>query len=85
MTQLNKNNIFWTSDHENILVDWADKAMCYKWLHSKSNIKYSRLNSWFTIPVIIMSTLIIRSVTIIYLSPFCALSHSHVCVLSISC
>ena len=57
MTQLNKNDIFWTSDHENILVDWADKAMCYKWLHSKSNIKYSRLNSWFTIPVIIMSTL----------------------------
>lgn len=57
MTEVNKRDIFWTSDHENILVDWADKAMCYKWLHSKSNIKYSRLNSWFTIPVIIMSTL----------------------------
>ena len=26
-------------DHENILVEWADKAMCYKWLHAKSNIK----------------------------------------------
>lgn len=57
MTKLNKKDIFWTTDHENILVEWADKAMCYKWLHAKSNIKYSNLNSWFTIPVIIMSTL----------------------------
>jgi hypothetical protein len=47
----------WTSDHENILVDWADKAMCYRWLHSKNYEKYRKLNTWFTIPVIIMSTL----------------------------
>jgi len=47
----------WTDDHVNILVDWADKAMCYRWLHSKSYEKYNRLNTWFTIPVIIMSTL----------------------------
>ena len=31
--------------------------MCYRWLHSKSNQKYSIMNTWFTIPVIIMSTL----------------------------
>jgi hypothetical protein len=49
--------IEWTSDHEAILVDWADKALCYRWLHSKSHNNYSRLNTWFTIPVIIMSTL----------------------------
>ena len=30
--------------------------MCYKWLHSKSHQKYYKLNIWFTIPVIIMST-----------------------------
>jgi hypothetical protein len=47
----------WTSDHELILVDWADKALCYRWLHSKSHNNYSTLNTWFTIPVIIMSTL----------------------------
>jgi hypothetical protein len=46
----------WTSDHEAILVDWADKALCYRWLHSKSHNNYSTLNTWFTIPVIIMST-----------------------------
>lgn len=47
----------WTKEHENILIDWADKAMCYRWLHAKSNNMYGRLNAWFTIPVIIMSTL----------------------------
>jgi hypothetical protein len=49
-------HIEWSSDHEAILVDWADKALCYRWLHSKSHNNYSTLNTWFTIPVIIMST-----------------------------
>ena len=47
----------WTVEHEKILTEWGDKAMCYKWLHSKSNNMYSRLNAWYTIPVIIISTL----------------------------
>lgn len=51
------NNIRWSDEHENILVDWADQAMCYKWMHGRARIKYNRVNTWFTIPVIIMSTL----------------------------
>ncbi len=47
----------WKTEHENILVEWADKAMCYRWLHAKSHQEYSKTNTWFTIPVIIMSTL----------------------------
>ncbi len=47
----------WTKEHEKLFVEWADKALCYKWLHSKCNIKYNTYNTWFTIPVIIMSTL----------------------------
>lgn len=47
----------WTKDHEKILVDWADKAMCYRWLHAKSNHKLSKINTYFTIPVIVMSTI----------------------------
>ena len=47
----------WSNEHEVILVDWADKGMCYKWLHSKANSKYARLSKYFTIPVIIISTL----------------------------
>lgn len=47
----------WSEEHENILIDWADKAMCYRWLHAQANRKYAKLTKWFTIPVIIISTL----------------------------
>lgn len=47
----------WKTEHETILVEWADKAMCYRWLHARSHQAYSRTNAWFTIPVIVMSTL----------------------------
>jgi len=51
------DNAEWKSEHEIILVEWADKAMCYRWLHGKSHQAYSKTNAWYTIPVIIMSTL----------------------------
>ena len=44
----------WRTEHETILVEWADKAMCYRWLHGKSHAAYSRTNAWFTIPVIVL-------------------------------
>jgi len=47
----------WTTDHEDILIDWADKAMCYNWLHTRAHAMYSKLNYSYTIPVIIISTL----------------------------
>jgi len=58
-TETNKliNTPEWTTEHEQILVEWADKAMCYRWLHSRSNSMYSSLNAWYTIPVIVISTL----------------------------
>ena len=49
-------HVDWTPEHENILIEWADKATCYRWLHSQSHAQYSRANALFTIPVIIMST-----------------------------
>jgi hypothetical protein len=51
------NTVDWTPEHEKILIEWADKAMCFRWLHSKSNAMYSSLNAWYTIPVIVISTL----------------------------
>ena len=51
------DNYEWTVDHEHILAEWADKAMCYRWLHTRSNSLYSNLNAWYTIPCIIISTL----------------------------
>jgi hypothetical protein len=52
-----KSKTDWTPDHETILVEWADKAMCYRWLHTRANALYSTLNAWYTVPVIIISTL----------------------------
>jgi len=49
-------SVNWSIQHEKILVDWADKATCYKWLHEKTHREFARKNRWFTIPVIIMST-----------------------------
>jgi hypothetical protein len=51
------NDAVWTVEHEAILIEWADKAMCYRWLHSRANMLYSTLNAWYTIPVIVISTL----------------------------
>lgn len=50
-------NVKWTKEHENLLIEWGDKAMCYRWLHAKSNEEFTFKNTWFTIPVIIMSTI----------------------------
>ncbi len=47
----------WTIEHENVFIEWSDKAMCYRWLHSRSYKIYSFRNAWFTIPVIVMSTI----------------------------
>jgi len=55
--EVDYDNAEWKEYHENILIDWADKALCYRWLHSKSSTKYIRLRNLYTIPVIILSTL----------------------------
>ena len=57
MTDTGIPDVDWTVDHENILVEWGDKAKCYRWLHSKSNGLYYYLNTMYTIPVIVISTL----------------------------
>lgn len=52
----NKRVVLWTTEHEDILIEWADKAMCYRWLHSNANALYGAKNTWYTIPVIVIST-----------------------------
>jgi hypothetical protein len=54
---IEQTKIEWSPEHEQILIEWADKAMCYRWLHSKANLMYGKLNAWYTVPVIIISTL----------------------------
>jgi hypothetical protein len=51
------DNYEWSVEHEHILAEWADKAMCYRWLHTRANALFASLNAWYTIPCIIISTL----------------------------
>lgn len=53
----NRPSTQWQEEQEQILREWADKAMCFKWLHSKSHEAFSYRHAMFTIPVIILSTI----------------------------
>jgi hypothetical protein len=45
----------WTSELEDMMADWADKAACYRWMHEKTSIIYGMRDRSFNIPVIILS------------------------------
>jgi hypothetical protein len=47
----------WTPEVEVLMAEWADKAACYRWMHEKTEREYNSYNQYFTIPVIILSTL----------------------------
>ncbi len=47
----------WEAEQEKILKKWADKGQCYKAMHERAYKRYWCLNAWFSIPVIILSTL----------------------------
>jgi hypothetical protein len=57
MAEEQQRYLHWTPEHELVLAEWADKAMCYRWMHMKSHGRYQFLHNCFTIPVIVMSTL----------------------------
>jgi hypothetical protein len=45
----------WTSELEDLIADWADKAACYRWMHEKTNGIFAIRDRYFNIPVIILS------------------------------
>jgi hypothetical protein len=47
----------WNKQLEALVAEWADKASCYQWMHQKTEVRFQKFNYYFTIPVIIMSTL----------------------------
>ena len=51
------HDITWNSHLERILSDEGERSLCFKWLHSKSEKWYSKLNTYLSLPVIILSTL----------------------------
>tara|TARA_B110000914_G_C15492412_1_gene461373 strand:+ start:894 stop:1664 length:771 start_codon:yes stop_codon:yes gene_type:complete len=52
----NETREYWKAEEEKIIKQWADKALCYHWMHSRCREIYQKKNTWFTIPVIIIST-----------------------------
>jgi hypothetical protein len=51
-----KHDITWNSQLERILSDEGERSLCFQWLHSKSEKWYSKLNTYLSLPVILMST-----------------------------
>lgn len=51
------NKISWNSQLERILSDEGERALCFTWLHSKSEKYYSRLSTYINLPVIVLSTI----------------------------
>ena len=47
----------WNTKTEIILKQWAEKAACYRVMHNKAYEFFKIKNRWFSIPVIICSTL----------------------------
>ncbi len=56
-TKSKENREYWKPEEESIIKEWSDKALCYQWLHTRCREIYQKKNAWFTIPVIIISTL----------------------------
>ena len=48
---------YWKAEEEELLKQWGDKAQCYQWMHTRSRKIFQRKNAYFTIPVIIISTI----------------------------
>lgn len=46
----------WTREVEKLMAEWADKAICYRWMHEKTERIYYRKDLAFMFPVIILST-----------------------------
>jgi len=57
MDEESKNEITWNSQLEKIISDEGEVALCYSWLHTRSEKLFSRLNTGITIPSIILATL----------------------------
>jgi hypothetical protein len=47
----------WTREIEKLMAEWADKAICYRWMHEKTERIYKSKDYAYMFPVIILSTI----------------------------
>jgi hypothetical protein len=49
--------VTWNSQLERVISDEGERCLCFSWLHSKSEKRFTRFNTLISIPVIVLSTL----------------------------
>ena len=47
----------WSKEQERLMSEWSDMALCYRWIHDKSEKIFHSKSIWINIPVIVLSTL----------------------------
>lgn len=47
----------WTKEQERLMAEWSDIAVCYRWLHDKSDKTYHTKTLSISLPVIFLSTI----------------------------
>jgi len=52
-----KGKIRWNTQIERILSEEGERALCYSWLHTHSQKRYTNLNNYIAIPTIVLSTI----------------------------
>lgn len=52
-----KHELAYNSHLEELISSEAEKALVLRWLHNNAELRYSRFNTWITLPVITISTL----------------------------
>jgi len=50
-------SVSWNSQLELILSQEGERALCYSWLHNNSQKRYTRMDTYITLPTILLSTL----------------------------
>jgi hypothetical protein len=46
----------WHPQQEKLLKQWAEIATSFRWMHHNAHLMYSSYNFWFTLPVIVISS-----------------------------
>jgi len=53
---MDQPEVHWNSQLEKIISDEGERALCYSWLHDKSEERYRQFNNYITLPTIVGST-----------------------------
>lgn len=47
----------WHPQQEKLLKQWAEISTSFRWMHHQAHLRFARMHFWFTLPVIVMSSI----------------------------